>query len=222
MTTTVCSRLLVWKVCSTLANDFLIINLASIFINPIIHYLHSLIGLLPWPQTSLIVPRIIRHFLGHQNLGVHDVYLAQLVLSPCCATLTSSRVQSAKISLMCGMSTSFVEREKLRCVGPSWVLLGSAVFQRSRLCGSILWNGGPPLLVNTLLFFCKIDSTLLCSRSCLLLIMPLVKEVGTSRNARNGGICADLLALSLGRQEPFWPLLRLPKNLRKSWKAVHH
>ena len=25
--------------------------------------------------------------------------------------------------------------------------------------------------------------------------MPLVKEVGTSRNARNGGICADLLAL---------------------------
>ena len=63
------------------------------------------------------------------------------------------------------MSTSFVEREKLRCVGPSWVLLGSSAvfFQRSRLCGSILWNGGPPLLVNTLLFFCKIDSTLLCS-----------------------------------------------------------
>ena len=145
--------------------------------------------------------RIGRHSLGHQNFSVHDycVFISKLE-SYLHAVLPEFKVLKSRWCVEC---QQVLWREKLRCVGPSWVLLGSAVFQRSRLCGSILWNGGPPLLVNTLLFFCKIDSTLLCSRSCLLLIMPLVKEVGTSRNARNGGICADLLALSLGRQEPF-------------------
>ena len=62
----------------------------------------------------------------------------------------------------------------------SWVLC--SLFLPSRLCGSILvkWL----LLVNTLLFFCKIDSR------GVALIMPVARKDRTSRNARNGRICA--------------------------------
>ena len=76
----------------------------------------------------------------------------------------------------------------------SWVLC--SLFLPSRLCGSILvkWL----LLVNTLLFFCKIDSR------GVALIMPVARKDRTSRNARNGRICA------LDKKPAFWPLLTTP------------
>ena len=84
----------------------------------------------------------------------------------------------------------------------SWVLC--SLFLPSRLCGSILvkWL----LLVNTLLFFCKIDSR------GVALIMPVASKDRTSRNARNGRICA------LDKKPAFWPLLTTPSTFKRPFQ----
>ena len=129
MTTTVCSRLLLCN-----RNRKQCKSLAGIIINSLIQLLITCIPLLgrsldlkPLEYAELDLDEEDIFWATRTSASIIIIVfilnLEPRLLSPWCLT----RVQSAKISLMCGMSTSFVEREKLRCVGPSWVF-SSAVF----------------------------------------------------------------------------------------------
>ena len=152
--------------------------------------------------------RIGRHSLGHQNFSVHDycVFISKLESYLHAVLLLRLREFKVLKSRWCVECQQVLWRRRrgtgeeatAELLALSWVLC--SLFLPSRLCGSILvkWL----LLVNTRLFFCKIDSR------GVALIMPVASKDRTSRNARNGRICA------LDKKPAFWPLLTtLPLQL---------